>query len=322
MARPGHSPYDAIIFDEAHGLESIATEFFSTRISRARVASLLRDADRAFAGGTPPKKRSKKREATAVTAIVDRATSDLFDLLVPFAHGSDGRVALSPDVWSGEVATAYRTVDESLEALVACAEVKTKDEAMRMTAQRAAQLRADLVKVTDPSANHVTWIEARSRAVSIGASPIQAGSLFRDRVIERVGSVVFTSATLTAPVPPSDEPWGASDAAVGASTRETSFSFFRARIGLDEPVTVPVDELWVPSPFDFRNTTILYTPRDLPDVNDGAFVERAASRVAELRCSNRRRRLRPLHVGSGDARVRIRPASVHASTAASARGGP
>src|SRR6185295_11354753 len=41
-------PYDAVIFDEAHELEDIATDFFGVRISGARVEAMLRDADRAF----------------------------------------------------------------------------------------------------------------------------------------------------------------------------------------------------------------------------------------------------------------------------------
>ena len=41
--------YDAVIFDEAHQLEDVATDFFGVRVSSARVESLLRDAERALA---------------------------------------------------------------------------------------------------------------------------------------------------------------------------------------------------------------------------------------------------------------------------------
>ena len=53
-------------------------------------------------------------------------------------------------------------------------------------------------------------------------------------------------------------------------------------MGLDEHLTVPVDELTVPSPFDYPTAAILYTPRDLPEVNDAAFLPLAAERIAEL----------------------------------------
>src|SRR6478609_4665311 len=42
--------YDAVIFDEAHQLEDIATEFFSVRISSVRVDRLIADIERSCSG--------------------------------------------------------------------------------------------------------------------------------------------------------------------------------------------------------------------------------------------------------------------------------
>jgi ATP-dependent DNA helicase DinG len=42
-------PYDAVVFDEAHQMEDVASEFFGTRVSSARVESLARDAERSLA---------------------------------------------------------------------------------------------------------------------------------------------------------------------------------------------------------------------------------------------------------------------------------
>ena len=97
--------------------------------------------------------------------------------------------------------------------------------------------------------------------MAVGASPIDLGALFRDRVFARVGAVVLTSATLT-----------------GGG----GFKYLRSRMGLEESGTVPVDELMVPSPFDYARSTLLYTPRDLPEVADAAFTASAAARAAEL----------------------------------------
>src|SRR5262249_11332116 len=40
--------YDAIVFDEAHQLEDIATDFFGIRVSSSRVDALVRDARRSL----------------------------------------------------------------------------------------------------------------------------------------------------------------------------------------------------------------------------------------------------------------------------------
>jgi ATP-dependent DNA helicase DinG len=53
-------------------------------------------------------------------------------------------------------------------------------------------------------------------------------------------------------------------------------------MGLDDRASVPVDELEVPSPFAYQEAALLYTPRDLPEVNEAAFTERAVDRAREL----------------------------------------
>ena len=265
-------PYDAVIFDEAHEIESVATDFFGVRLSRARVDALIRDADRAFVASGLADSMRAKGEGTALTAIVREASDALFDMLARLhdrgAGDPTGRVTLSPEVWTGELAGAYHRLDDTLEALAGYAQKSSKDEAVRLVAQRAAELRRDAARIVDPKQNQVTWIEVRPRSIAVGASPIHLGDLFRDRVVEPVGAVVLTSATLT------------TSARSGSSG--SAFRFLRSRLGLEDTVSVPVVELEVPSPFDYRTAAILYTPRDLPEVNDPAFLPRAADRVAEL----------------------------------------
>ncbi|APR78318.1 DinG family ATP-dependent helicase YoaA [Minicystis rosea] len=267
-------PYDAVIFDEAHELESVATDFFGVRLSRARLESLLRDADRAFVAAGLADPVRAKGEGTALTAIVQEAAEAFFDALAKLvtANGEvgrpEGRITLGPEAWTGEVADAYHTFDEVLEALANYAQAMGKDEGVRMIAQRATQLRADAARIVDITQNQVTWLEVRPRSISVGASPIHVGSLFRERVIEPIGAVVLTSATLTT--------------SAASASGGSPFRFLRSRMGLVETTTVPIDELEVPSPFDYKSAALLYTPRDLPEVNDPAFVERAADRIAEL----------------------------------------
>ena len=261
-------PYDAVVFDEAHELESVATDFFGVRVSVARVHALLRDADRAFVASGLADAMRAKGEGTALTAIVREAADGLFDRLARLGgDAAESRKSLPREAWSGDLVDAYHRLDTALEALAGYAEAKGQDESVKLVAQRATVLRNDAARIADPKKNQVTWVEVRARSVSVGASPIDLGDLFRDRVVERVGAVVLTSATLTTP----------SSAAAGGP-----FGFLRARLGLGETVAVPVEELSVPSPFDFATAALLYTPRDLPEASDAAFVPRAAQRVAEL----------------------------------------
>src|SRR6185436_897911 len=80
-------PYDAVIFDEAHELEDIATDFFGVRISRARVEALLRDTDRALVAAGLADRARAKGEGTALTAVVREASDRFFDGLARLADG-------------------------------------------------------------------------------------------------------------------------------------------------------------------------------------------------------------------------------------------
>jgi ATP-dependent DNA helicase DinG len=203
--------------------------------------------------------------------VVRESADALFDRLASLggAAGSgdrgEARSPLARDAWSGELLDAYHRLDDHLEALASYASANAISEAVQLVGNRAAQLRDDAARIVDPATNQVTWVEVRGRAVSFGASPVDLGDMLREHVFERIGAVVLTSATLT----------------TGGSTG-AGFRFLRSRMGLYEDVPVPVDELEVPSPFDYPSAALLYTPRDLPEATDAAFVERAADRAAEL----------------------------------------
>jgi len=270
-------PYDAVIFDEAHQLEDIATEFFGTRISRARVDAMLRDADRAFIASGLADEILGAGEGTGLSRSVRSAADAFFERVARLAGGAsgasgEGRVLLEGDIWSGDLLDAYHGFDTALEALEHYAKANTKSEAVDLAGKRAAMLREDAARIVDPAANQVKWAEARSRSVSLGASPVDLGRLFREEVFERIGACVLTSATLTV----------GGSSAKDAEGGGGSFRFFRSRMGLTEELSVPVDELSVPSPFDFPNAAILYTPRDLPEATEPAFVSQAADRIADL----------------------------------------
>jgi ATP-dependent DNA helicase DinG len=260
--------YDAVIFDEAHELEAAATDFFGVRVSGARVAALLRDADRAFVAAGLADSMRAKGEGTALTAIVREAADAFFAELarVALASGGEGRVTLAPDTWIGLLQDAYHRLDEALEALAGYSQAHAKDEAVRLVAGRASELRSAAARIVDPTKNQITWVDVRPRAISVGASPIDLGDLLRERVFDPIGAVVLTSATLT----------------TAAGKSSSGFSYLRSRMGLDGHGTVPVDELEVASPFEYASACLLYTPRDLPDVADASFVPRAAERALEL----------------------------------------
>jgi ATP-dependent DNA helicase DinG len=263
--------YDAVIFDEAHQLEDVATDFFGIRVSSARLQSMLRDAERAFVEAGLSNRLSRKGEGATLAEVAREATARFFGEvgLASVSKGEastsargnlEGRITISRDFWAGEVLASYHKLDAVLEALGAYAEAHQTSEAVEVGARRVGQLRDDLATIVDGAKNQVTWAEVRSRSASIGASPVALAGLLKARLFEQVPAVVLTSATL-------------------ATSR--SFSFLRSRLGLDDD-EIPVEELEVPSPFDYPSRALVYVPRDLPDPSDAAWLSAAKTRIAAL----------------------------------------
>jgi ATP-dependent DNA helicase DinG len=263
--------YEAVIFDEAHQLEDIASDYFGVAVSSLRLNALTRDAVRAVASERAPDRIAD------VAAHVERRARAMWDALGPrlrarpaagelIAAGGEARVAMHAGTWENEPEREAHALDTALEELAAALDALDGsalddggDEAAALAA-RAQAIRSDLALLVDGAARHdrkhVFWAELRGRGVYLHASPIDVAGIVRERVLGAVDAAVFTSATLTA---------------------GGSFEFVRARLGLESAM-----EARLPSPFDYAQQALLYLPHDLPEPSDDAFVAAAAARMREL----------------------------------------
>jgi ATP-dependent DNA helicase DinG len=297
--------YDAVIFDEAHLLEDVATEHFGVSVSSARVARLCSDA-------RPLLERELGAAAADHTLRIQEECEAFFDALGRVARGGEGRSALPAEVWSGTVESRWFSLDTALEGLGArlhaieaarehvegadphsslhsISAEATPGEALSALARRALSVRDDLASIARGAPGSVTWFESGGRTRKLSASPVDVSELFRTRLFDVVSSVVLTSATLSTAEPrlvieaPSEA--AASDpfeARGGVASKPAGpFRFQRQRLGLD-PDLYHVDELRVPSPFRFEERALLYLPKDLPLPDDPAFGAAAAERSAQL----------------------------------------
>ncbi len=251
--------HDVVIFDEAHQLEEIATEFFGIRVSSARVETIARDARRTFQALKANLGNDLAESLVRIDTMSDAARA-LFGALALRAPTADGRAPFPEDNWSDEMVELRGRLDASLESVARWAG-KRNEEPLAVISRRAAAVRDDLSRVSSPGREDVPWIELRQRSCAVGISPIDLAPVFREELFAGnrpwPHTVVLTSATL--------------------ATGE-GFTHARRRLGVDRGA----EELVVPSPFDFRKNAGVYVPVDLPEPNDSAFVDRAALRVIEL----------------------------------------
>jgi len=261
--------HDAVIFDEAHQLEDVATEHFGAKISTHKLAELVRDAQITLA--SMPLWTGRAADDTIRT--VERTGIALFAQLraaLVRDNAFDGRVPLPAGLFDlPERQTAWFKLDTALEELARTAEAESEpppDEeadgnagaraSLSGLARRARALRDDLATIAEQRhKSHVYWGETRATGTFLTASPIDVADLVRRHILRAGPIPVLTSATLTA---------------------GGTFAYTRQRLGLDD-----ADELVVTSPFDYARQAMLYVPRDLPPAIEG-FSAAAAARTLEL----------------------------------------
>ncbi len=266
--------HDAVVFDEAHALEDVATEYFGLQVSSWRIEELARDAQRAVADR--PDLGSMMKQATGeLRKAGERFFQGVAEGLrgrsaggyAPRRHGAHAR---RPDEEEGikapltdDVLAPLERDQDRLDAAIAELRDLVADAAnpaLAQLARRAGDLRVELAAVTamkEPT--RVYFAEARGRGVFLRAAPIVVADELQARLYRRTDTVVFTSATLAA---------------------QGRFDYFRRQVGLAPEFDV--DEARFPGPFDFSRQAALVSPDGLPEPNAPGFVEAAAEAVRAL----------------------------------------
>ena len=248
-----------VVFDEAHELEDVATDYFGVSVSSVRVEELLRDVENALRRANLP-----LPQALAASARVRERSQFFFSLLPP----GEGRFAFENRAdFLEENGDEYIGLQNTLMHLyLELQSVSEKPEEVHNLCRRVEELRVQLGFVMESNQkNTVFWIERRGERragrggqqnVFLQATPISVSDILRQTLFDQLETVVLTSATL----------------AVGGG-----FGYIRSRLGLEH-----AREMIVPSHFNYPSQALLYVPPDLPDPREPQFVERASQRVRQL----------------------------------------
>jgi ATP-dependent DNA helicase DinG len=261
----------AVVFDEAHELEDVASSYFGLSVSNIRFEDLARDTDTLLRG------KDGAQNLPAVTQQL-RERARMFFAGLPMS--GDGRqpftgreefLETSGDLYMGVRAT-LRRLEAEMDGL------EGVDEAPGLK-KRVARLRTELEFLLESnSSNMVYWMERRAhgnsdtkafaarggpRTTFLQATPIDVSQLLSELVFEQIPTVVLTSATLTV---------------------QGGFEHMRKRLGLGD-TGQGARELVVPSHFQYGKQALLYLPPEMPDPRDPDFPEAAATcirRVLEI----------------------------------------
>jgi ATP-dependent DNA helicase DinG len=250
---------DAVVFDEAHGIEETASLFFGVSVTLGRVRELARDLRRsaARAGGTwegllPMAEQFRLAAESAFDAVGDG------DSRFPMAGIPAGAR------FGEKAAFLLRAGEELSQTLVSgtpgaggSTSEPCQDREALLRRVRSFQEDFEAVLSAESSAA-VAWAERRGGSVALHRTPIEVSPVLADSLWSDPIPFLLTSATLSV---------------------SGDLGYFRDRVGLRR---VEPRELIVDNEFDFAGRALFYVPRGLPGPSDPDFPAAASVETREL----------------------------------------
>ena len=225
---------DVMIFDEAHQVPDIASQYFGQSISSRQLLDLAKDITIAY--------RTELKDTQQLQKCADRLAQSTQDFRLqlgdPGFRGNLRELLADPNI-----SRALLLLDDALELCYDVAKLSLGRSAMLDSAfERATIYRGRLKRLKEINQpGYSYWYECNARHFTLALTPLTVAEKFKDVMARQPGSWIFTSATLSV----NDE-----------------LHHFTSRIGVDEAQT-----LLLPSPFDYASQALLCVPRNLPETN-------------------------------------------------------
>jgi ATP-dependent DNA helicase DinG len=256
--------FAAVIFDEAHELEDVASSYFGVSVSNLRFEELARDVE-----NTLQQKQAISAGLLQALARMRERARFFFGLLPK----GEGRFAFAHrEEFLEDNGEDYDTVMQSLGQVFSQLELlPAKPDEVFGFARRTQELQTQLAFIMESEdKNTVFWIDHRGEGrktrtgqahIILQATPIDVSQILKQTLFQNVEAAILTSATL----------------AVAAGEQQGNFEYIRQRVGLEH-----AREVVLPSHFDYARQALLYIPPDLPDPRSASFARGAAEKIRRL----------------------------------------
>lgn len=225
---------EVIIFDEAHQIPDIASQYFGQSVSSRQLLDLAKDISIAY--------RTEVRDSQQLQKSADRLAQSTQDFRLqlgdPGYRGNLRELLAQP-----AIQRALLLLDDALELCYDVAKLSLGRSALLDAAFERAVIYRGRIKrlkeVNQPGYSY--WYECQSRNFTLALTPLSVADKFKEVISQKAGTWIFTSATLSV---------------------NDKLSHFTDRLGIDNAKT-----LLLASPFDYATQALLCVPRGLPTPN-------------------------------------------------------
>ena len=247
---------DVMIFDEAHQIPDIASQYFGQQLSSRQLLDLAKDIIIAY--------RTEVRDVQQLQKSADRLAQCAQDFRLSL--GDPGYRGNLRDLLSdNNIMRMFTLLDDALELCYDVIKLSLGRSALLDAAfERAALYRTRLKRlraIDEPGFSY--WYECNSRHFTLALTPLSVAERFREVMDNRKAAWIFTSATLAV---------------------NEQMSHFSSRLGVDNATTMILD-----SPFDYTQQALLCVPRNMPEPNHPGGARQLARMMKPLIDANKGR---------------------------------
>lgn len=240
---------DNYIFDEAHQIPEIASDYFGDSISTKQLVALINDLRLIYRSDIP--------DMLQLGNTLNKLETAVADLRLAFAgEGSRGdwRESLTSKTICDALHRVISDLDFLYKVLKLCLDRSDKIE---HPFEKVLQFKNQLERAFDTTqTGYSYWYETTRRFLTINITPLNIANKFKEIIERTQASFTFASATLSV---------------------NDSLDHFNKSLGLK-----PEHQLLVESPFDYENQAVLCMPRYLPETSDDMMPHSLVKLAKEL----------------------------------------
>lgn len=181
---------DVMIFDEAHQLPDIASQYFGQSLSSRQLLDLAKDITIAY--------RTELKDTQQLQKCADRLAQSAQDFRLqlgePGYRGNLRELLANP-----QIQRAFLLLDDTTELCYDVAKLSLGRSALLDAAfERATLYRTRLKRLKEINQpGYSYWYECTSRHFTLALTPLSVADKFKELMAQKPGSWIFTSATLS-----------------------------------------------------------------------------------------------------------------------------
>ncbi len=240
---------EVFVFDEAHQLPDIASQYFGQSLSSRQIQELCKDIEIAY--------RTEAKDMRQLQKAGEKLYQTAMDLRIvlgePGFRGNWREAVTSPSI-----GRELRRLEDSLDFVIEVVKLALgRSQLLDSAFERANTIKARLDRVCDVSiTGYSYWYETTPRHFTLHITPLTVADKFHEQIELKQGAWVFTSATLAV---------------------NDDFGHFTSRLGLK-----PQAQMSLPSPFDYQTQARLCVPRYLPEPNSPGMADKLVNMLTSV----------------------------------------